>query len=49
MVTDPDVKAVSFTGSTRAGQAVAELAARSFTRVHLELGGKNAALQRLLS
>jgi betaine-aldehyde dehydrogenase len=32
---------VSFTGSTRAGKRVAELAARSVKRVALELGGKS--------
>jgi len=38
----PDVDMVSFTGSTRAGKRVAELAARSVKRVALELGGKSA-------
>ena len=36
----PDIDMVSFTGSTRAGIAVAEAAARSVKRVHQELGGK---------
>src|SRR6185369_338206 len=40
----PDVDMVSFTGSTRAGMRVAELAARSVKRVTLELGGKSAAV-----
>jgi aldehyde dehydrogenase (NAD+) len=40
----PDVDMVSFTGSTGAGRRVAELAARSVTRVSLELGGKSAAI-----
>jgi betaine-aldehyde dehydrogenase len=35
---------VSFTGSTRAGKRVAELAARSVKRVALELGGKSASI-----
>ena len=35
------VDMVSFTGSTRAGRRVAELAARSVKRVALELGGKS--------
>ena len=36
----PDVDMVSFTGSTRAGTRVAEVAAANVTRVHQELGGK---------
>jgi acyl-CoA reductase-like NAD-dependent aldehyde dehydrogenase len=38
----PDVDKVSFTGSTRAGRRVAELAARTVKSVTLELGGKSA-------
>jgi aldehyde dehydrogenase (NAD+) len=38
----PGIDAVSFTGSVRAGQRVAEVAARNITRVTLELGGKSA-------
>ena len=38
----PDVDMVSFTGSTRAGTRVAEIAAANVTRVHQELGGKSA-------
>lgn len=38
----PDVDMVSFTGSTRAGTRVSELAAQTVKRVHLELGGKSA-------
>jgi acyl-CoA reductase-like NAD-dependent aldehyde dehydrogenase len=38
----PDVDMVSFTGSTRAGTRVAEVAAPNVTRVHQELGGKSA-------
>ena len=38
----PDVDMVSFTGSTRAGIAVACAAAPSVKRVHQELGGKSA-------
>ncbi len=38
----PKVDMVSFTGSTRAGRRVAELAAKSIKRLALELGGKSA-------
>ncbi|MEO6724449.1 MAG: aldehyde dehydrogenase family protein [Blastocatellia bacterium] len=38
----PDVDMVSFTGSTRAGKRVSELAANTVKRVSLELGGKSA-------
>ena len=38
----PGVDVVSFTGSTRAGARVAQLAAANITRVALELGGKSA-------
>jgi len=37
----PKVDMVSFTGSTRAGRRVSELAAKSVKRVALELGGKS--------
>ncbi|CAJ1503734.1 aldehyde dehydrogenase family protein [[Mycobacterium] kokjensenii] len=40
--THPDVDMVSFTGSTRAGVAVAENAAPTVKRVTQELGGKSA-------
>jgi betaine-aldehyde dehydrogenase len=40
----PEVDMVSFTGSTRAGKRVAELAADTVKRVALELGGKSAAI-----
>ncbi|WP_298325188.1 aldehyde dehydrogenase family protein, partial [Haloactinopolyspora sp.] len=40
LVDSPDVDAVTFTGSTRVGSAVAQRAMRSLTRVTLELGGK---------
>jgi aldehyde dehydrogenase (NAD+) len=42
MVLHPEVDMVSFTGSTRAGKRVSELAAASVKRVALELGGKSA-------
>jgi aldehyde dehydrogenase (NAD+) len=38
----PDIDMVSFTGSTRAGKRVAELAVQTVKRVALELGGKSA-------
>jgi aldehyde dehydrogenase (NAD+) len=38
----PDVDMVSFTGSTRAGRRVAEVASATVKRVALELGGKSA-------
>jgi aldehyde dehydrogenase (NAD+) len=38
----PGIDMVSFTGSTRAGRRVAELAAAGVKRVALELGGKSA-------
>jgi acyl-CoA reductase-like NAD-dependent aldehyde dehydrogenase len=44
IVTHPDVDAVSFTGSTRAGKRIAELAAATVKRVTLEMGGKSANL-----
>jgi acyl-CoA reductase-like NAD-dependent aldehyde dehydrogenase len=38
----PDVDMISFTGSTRAGRRVSELAAATVKKVALELGGKSA-------
>jgi acyl-CoA reductase-like NAD-dependent aldehyde dehydrogenase len=38
----PEIDMVSFTGSTRAGKRVSELAAGTVKRVALELGGKSA-------
>ncbi len=40
LVSHPDVRMVSFTGSTRVGHRVAEIAAQQLKRAHLELGGK---------
>lgn len=37
----PDVDMISFTGSTRAGKRVAEVASQTVKRVALELGGKS--------
>ena len=42
LASHPDVDMVSFTGSTRAGRRVSELAAATVKRVALELGGKSA-------
>ena len=42
LASHPDVDMISFTGSTRAGKRVSELAARTVKRVALELGGKSA-------
>jgi acyl-CoA reductase-like NAD-dependent aldehyde dehydrogenase len=42
LASHPDVDMISFTGSTRAGKRVSELAAQNVKRVALELGGKSA-------
>lgn len=42
MVEAPEVRIVSFTGSTAAGRIVGEAASRHLKRAHLELGGNNA-------
>ncbi len=39
-----DIKAISFTGSTRVGNEIAKIAARDFKKVSLEMGGKNPNL-----
>ncbi len=44
LVKHPDVKAISFTGSTRAGKEIASIAAPMFKKLSLELGGKNPVL-----
>jgi len=44
LATHPEVDMVSFTGSTRAGKRVSELASQSVKRVALELGGKSASV-----
>ena len=41
IVAHPEVKAISFTGSTRAGKEIAAVAAPMFKKLSLELGGKN--------
>jgi benzaldehyde dehydrogenase (NAD) len=44
LVKDPAVQMISFTGSTRAGRAVAALGGEHLKRVHLELGGNSALI-----
>lgn len=44
VVAAPEVRVVSFTGSTAAGRKVGELGARHLKRTHLELGGNNALI-----
>ena len=44
LVGHPEVDLVSFTGSTRAGKRISELAAQTVKRVTLELGGKSASV-----
>ena len=44
IVTHPSIRAISFTGSTRAGERIAALAAPKFKKLSLELGGKNPAI-----
>jgi len=44
IVKHPAIKAVSFTGSTRAGERIAGIAAPMFKKLSLELGGKNPAI-----
>jgi betaine-aldehyde dehydrogenase len=42
LASHPEVDMISFTGSTRAGKRVSELASQTVKRVALELGGKSA-------
>ncbi len=44
VVDDPLIRVVAFTGSTRAGKAIARAAADQLKRVHLELGGNSALI-----
>lgn len=44
LVVHPRIKAVSFTGSTATGRAIASATAPQFKKLSLELGGKNATL-----
>jgi len=44
IVEHPDVRAISFTGSSEVGRQVGEVAARTFKPCSLEMGGKNAII-----
>jgi len=44
LVDQPAIRAVTFTGSTRAGRAIAAAAGRRLIRVQAEMGGKNPAV-----
>ena len=44
IVAHPQVKAISFTGSTKVGRRIAEISASTFKKVSLEMGGKNATI-----
>ncbi|SES32926.1 aldehyde dehydrogenase family protein [Actinokineospora terrae] len=44
LVTEPAVRVIAFTGSTRAGRAVGALAGQHLKRAHLELGGNSALI-----
>jgi benzaldehyde dehydrogenase (NAD) len=44
LVTDPLVRIIAFTGSTKAGRIVGALAGQHLKRVHLELGGNSALI-----
>jgi aminomuconate-semialdehyde/2-hydroxymuconate-6-semialdehyde dehydrogenase len=44
IVKHPEVKAISFTGSTKAGERIASIAAPMFKKLSLELGGKNPTI-----
>lgn len=44
IVEHPAIKAISFTGSTRVGQYIAQAAGAMLKKVSLELGGKNATV-----
>lgn len=44
LVTSEAIRAVTFTGSTSVGRAIAQKAAAQFVRTQLEMGGKNPAV-----
>ncbi len=41
MTAHPEIKALSFTGSTKTGETIAKVAAPMFKKLSLEMGGKN--------
>lgn len=44
MIEHPDIRVISFTGSTETGRHVAEVGGRHLKKVSLEMGGKNAVI-----
>lgn len=44
LIEHPDVKVISFTGSTATGSKVAELGGKHLKKISLEMGGKNAVI-----
>jgi aminomuconate-semialdehyde/2-hydroxymuconate-6-semialdehyde dehydrogenase len=44
IVKHPAIKAISFTGSTKAGERIASIAAPMFKKLSLEMGGKNPTI-----
>lgn len=44
MLEHPDIRVISFTGSTETGRHVAEVGGRHLKKVSLEMGGKNAVI-----
>ncbi len=46
LFSDPRVRRANFTGSTRVGRKISEMAGSAMKRVVLELGGKNSLIVR---
>ena len=44
LCSDPDIAMIAFTGSSKVGRRIGELAGRHLKKVQLELGGKNAVI-----
>lgn len=44
LISHPDIKAISFTGSTATGRHIAEVAGPAFRKLSLEMGGKNPTI-----